>query len=98
MNVDCKNSRCVYFYKRPKHEKQRIKLVKPDCRYSAIAVIQAVNALVRRGLINKKEMYLRDKYSVWGYDKFRLCYIDTKQIRNRLKVKSLEEVDSDGQA
>ncbi|RLE90747.1 MAG: hypothetical protein DRN04_14425 [Thermoprotei archaeon] len=89
INVDGEGSRCLYFYRRPKHESQRIKLVRLDCKTPATTVIRAVNRLAEKGLIKKKIFRLRDPLSTWNRDNFRLVYVDENQIRKRLKSKIL---------
>ena len=89
-NVDGEGGRCVFWYRRPKHESQKIKLVRPKCRYRPSALYQILKMLVSRGLVKKYVIYLRDELSTWGYDKHVLYYVTEDQLRARLKSKPLE--------
>jgi len=89
LNVDGQGSRCAFFYRRPRHESQKIRLARPSCRINALRVIEAVNSLVKRGLLRKVVVHLRDELSSWNHDNFRLVYVNEKQLRRRLKTVSL---------
>ena len=88
-NVDGNGGRCVWFYRRPRHEAQRIRLVKPECKVTALRVIQLVNTPVCERKLKKHVVHLRDPLSTWGHDNFRLVYIREEQLRNRLKTKNI---------
>ena len=89
MNVDGRGGRCKWFYRRPRHEKQAIRLVKPPCRFRAIDVISSVNELARMRLIKRVDTYLRDRLSAWGMDRHVLVFIDEQQLRNRTGCQDL---------
>ena len=91
LNVDGGGGRCVYWFRRPSHEPQRIRLVRPDCRFSPLALYRYLKELVSRGLVKRYEIYLRDELSTWGYDRHVLYYVTEDQLRRRLKSKSLLE-------
>ena len=86
MNIDGKGTRCIWWYRRPLHERETYtcKLGYPNCRYNAIRVIQIVNKLVKEGKLKKKLEHLRDNLSKWGRDNFKLIYINDDQLRKRL--------------
>jgi len=90
-NVDGNGARCVYWYRRPKHELKTYtcRLVEPKSKYPATRVITAINELVRQGKLKKRIIHLRDNLSKWGRDNFRLIYIHDDQLRKRLKTQSL---------
>ena len=70
LNVDGKGGRCVYWFRRPKDERQRIRLVKPDCKYDPRYVIRVINQLAKEGKVVKIVTYRLDPYSRWGMDKY----------------------------
>jgi len=86
MNVDGKGSRCVWWYRRPKHESQRIRLAKPDCRIRPIELYPYLKRLVSMGVIKRWEGYLPDKYSTWGYDRHVLYFAREDQLYKRLSM------------
>ena len=89
MNIDGRGGRCVWFYRRPKHEKQAIRLVKPPCKHRAIEVIIAVNKLVKEGLLRRSEVFLLDRLSTWGMDRHVLIYSCEKQLTARFNSHTL---------
>ena len=89
MNVDGHGGRCIWFYRRPKHEKQAIRLVKPPCRFRATDVIVSVNELARAGLVRRMDIYLRDTLSAWGMDRHVLVFYDENQLRSRTGCQDL---------
>jgi len=91
MNVDGRGSRCIYWYRRPKHEAQRIRLAKPRCSIDPRRLYPVLNKLVKLGLIKRKELYMRDELSVWGMDRYILYYVSEDQISRRLKIAPLTQ-------
>lgn len=69
-NVDGRGGHCVYWYRRPRHESQRIRLVKPPCRHSPLYLIRLLREMERRGLLERRVEYRRDPLSKWGKDRF----------------------------
>jgi len=90
LNVDSEGSRCIWWYRRPKHEKQKIKLVKPNCKVNPLSLYRDLEVLVKSGLLKRMELYLRNPLSTWGRDRHVLYYVDEEQLHNRLKTKPLE--------
>jgi|GEM_PF-3242297 len=89
LNVDGKGSRCIWWFRRPRHEKQRIKLAKPICRYNPLSLYRHLNYLVKLGLVKRIELYLRDPLSTWGKDRHVLYYTTEEQLYKRFKSKPL---------
>lgn len=54
-------------------------------------LFSVLNELVRRGLVRRYVLYLRDELSSWGYDRYVLYYVSEEQLRRRLKTRSLLE-------
>jgi len=77
-NVDGKDGRCKYWYKRPKYEKQRIRLVKPPCKHNPLYIIKIISELEKEGLVQKKIEYRDDPLSKWGKDKFVIVSLTKK--------------------
>ena len=88
-NVDGCGGRCIWFYRRPKHESQRIRLVKPNCTYTALQVMRVISQLVKEGKLKRVEVHLRDELSTWNHDKFKLIYVNEEQLRKRLGVRTI---------
>ena len=91
LDVDGEGGRCVWWFKGSRHESQRVRLVKPGCRVSPLRLFSVLNELVRRGLVRRYVLYLRDEFSSWGYDRHVLYYVSEEQLRRRLKTRSLLE-------
>ena len=89
LNVDGSGGRCMYWFRRPKHESQRIRLVKPDCRTSPLKIMKALRFMVEKGLLKRSTYYLRDRLSKWGYDRHVLYYVSEKQLERRFQTKNL---------
>ena len=85
LNVDGNGARCVWWFRRPRHEKQRIRLVKPVCRVRSLDLYPYLKVLVERGIVKRWEGYLPDPLSVWGYDRHVLYYVNEEQLRKRLE-------------
>ena len=84
LNVDGRGGRCIWWYRRPKHETQRIRLAKPRCRVTPIAVMRYLNRMTKMGILKRWEGYLPDRLSRWGYDRYVLYYERDTQLRKRL--------------
>jgi len=84
MNVDGSGARCVHWYSRPRHEKQRIRLAKPDCRVNPTTVLKYLKRMVEMGLLKRWEEYLPDPMSKWDHDRHTLYYVTEDQLRKRL--------------
>ena len=85
LNVDGKGARCLWWYRRPSHESQRIRLVKPDCKINPRRLFSILKELQDQGLVKRKRIYLRDNLSVWGYDRHILWYVNDEQLEHRLQ-------------
>jgi len=70
MNVDGKGGRCLWWYRRPRHEKQRIRLVKPPCKHNPLYIMKVLKQLEKEGLVLRQIEYRRDPLSKWGKDRF----------------------------
>ena len=90
MNVDGEGSRCRWWYRRPRHESQRIRLVESNCQVNPLWLYKPLRRLVERGLVKRTILYLRDPLSVWGRDRHVLYYITEDQLRRRVKVARLD--------
>jgi len=90
MNIDGNGTRCIWWYRRPLHERETYtcKLGYPNCRYNALRVIQLVNELVKEGKLKKKLEHLRDDLSKWGRDNFKLIYVSDEQLRKRIGIEN----------
>jgi len=84
MNIDGRGARCVWWYRRPRHESCRIRLAKPDCRIRPLDLYPYLKILVERGLLKRWEGYLPDRLSRWGYDRHVLYYVSEDQLEKRL--------------
>ena len=89
MNVDGRGGRCVWWYRRPKRERQRVRLVKPNCKINPLRLYRVLDELVERGGLKRVELYLKDPLSVWGRDRHVLYYKREEQLHSRLKTKPL---------
>ena len=89
LNTDGKGCRCFWWFRRPEHEPQRIRLCIPKCKVDPRRLYRILNKLVSHNLIKRYKVYLRDELSTWGYDKHVLYYVSEDQLRSRLKTKSL---------
>jgi len=78
MNVDGKGGRCKYWFRRPKHEKQRIRLVKPPCRHNPLYLYRILRELEREGLVLRRVVYRSDPFSKWGKDRFVMVSLRSK--------------------
>ena len=85
LDVDGKGARCLWWYRRPSHEAQKIRLVKPDCRIDPRRLYTVLKELLEQGLIRRKRIYLRDNLGTWGYDRHILYYVDDSQLELRLR-------------
>ena len=79
LNIDGNGGRCIWWYRRPRHESQRIRLVKPT-----LELYPYLRLLVEKGLLKRWEGYLPDRLSKWGYDRHVLYYVSEDQLEKRL--------------
>ena len=91
MNIDGNGTRCIYWYRRPKHESQRIKLGRPNCKINPLGLYGVLKRLVEYNLIKRAELRLKDDLSVWGRDRHVLYFTCEDQLRRRLRTKKLLE-------
>ena len=75
LNVDGEGGRCAWWFRRPKHEKQRIRLVKPDCRHNPLYILRVLKELEREGLVLRTIEYREDPYSRWGKDRYVIYHL-----------------------
>jgi len=69
-NIDGRGGHCKYWYKRPKREKQRIKLVKPPCKHNPLYILRILKELEKEGVVLRQVVYKEDPFSKWGKDRF----------------------------
>ena len=83
MNVNGKGGRCKYWYHRPKHESQAIKLVEPNCKTKPSYIIKVLKELEKNGYVKSRIEIRTDKLSPSGFDHFRVYYLSVKICSQR---------------
>jgi len=82
-NVDGNGGHCKWAFSRS-DGKPTYNLVVPPCRYRYVDVIKVIKLLEKRGDIRRVKVIMRDHDSKWGYEYYKLNFVNDEQLYMRL--------------